>query len=75
MSRSLTDAELLVASDAAPDYAILPDANVLKIGGQSLIDRGRAALYPVIEELVEAKRDHQLMIGTGAGTAPDTSTH
>jgi molybdenum storage protein len=68
MSRSLTDAELLEASDTAPDYAILPDANVVKIGGQSLIDRGRAAIYPIVEELVRAKDEHQLMIGTGAGT-------
>jgi molybdenum storage protein len=68
MSRSLTDAELLAASDAAADYAILPDANVLKIGGQSVIDRGRCAVYPIVEELVAAKAEHQLMIGTGAGT-------
>jgi molybdenum storage protein len=68
MSRSLTDIELLAASDAAEDYAILPDANVLKIGGQSLIDRGRAAVLPIVEELAAAKRTHQLLIGTGAGT-------
>jgi molybdenum storage protein len=68
MSRSLTDAELLEASDGAPDYAILPEANVVKIGGQSLIDRGRVAVYPIVEELVQAKREHQIMIGTGAGT-------
>ena len=68
MSRSLTDAELLEASDAAADYAILPDANVVKIGGQSVIDRGRSAVYPIVEELVAAKAEHQLMIGTGAGT-------
>jgi molybdenum storage protein len=68
MSRSLTDLELLEASDAAPDYAILPDANVLKIGGQSLIDRGRSAVYPIVEELAAAREEHQLMIGTGAGT-------
>jgi molybdenum storage protein len=68
MSRSLTDADLLKATDATPDYAILPDANVLKIGGQSVIDRGRTAVYPLVEELVQARRQHQLMIGTGAGT-------
>jgi molybdenum storage protein len=68
MSRSLTDLELLEASDAAPDYAILPDANVLKIGGQSVIDRGRSAVHPIVEEIVGARKDHQLMIGTGAGT-------
>ena len=46
MSRPLSDPELMRASDTAPDYAILPDVSVLKIGGQSLIDRGRAAVYP-----------------------------
>src|ERR1700712_482979 len=67
-SRSLTDVQLLEASDAAPDYAILPDSNVLKIGGQSIMDRGRAAVYPILEELVAAKAEQKIMIGRGAGT-------
>lgn len=68
MSRSLSDPELMAASGMAPDYAILPNVNVIKIGGQSLIDRGRAAVYPVVEELAAVKRSHQVLIGTGAGT-------
>jgi molybdenum storage protein len=68
MSRSLSDLELMRASDETPDYAILPEVSVVKIGGQSLIDRGRAAVYPVVEELVAVKRSHQVLIGTGAGT-------
>jgi molybdenum storage protein len=68
MSRSLTDAELLEATGATPDYPILPEANVLKIGGQSLIDRGRSAVWPIVEELGDLRRQHQLLIGTGAGT-------
>jgi len=68
MERSLTDEELLRATDEAPDYRILPDATVIKIGGQSVIDRGRAAVYPLIDEIVEARKNHQLLIGTGAGT-------
>lgn len=68
MNRSLTDLELLEATDSVPDYRILPDVSVVKIGGQSLIDRGRAAVYPVVEELVEARKSHQVLIGTGAGT-------
>ena len=68
MSRSLSDAELMQASGNAPDYAILPDVSVLKIGGQSLIDRGRSAIHPLVEELVEVKKDHQILIGTGGGT-------
>jgi molybdenum storage protein len=68
MQRSLTDAELLHAADRAPDYRILPDATVIKIGGQSVIDRGRAAVYPLVDEIVAARKRHKLLIGTGAGT-------
>src|SRR5262245_11657168 len=68
MQRSLTDAELLAAAEEAEDHRILPDATVLKIGGQSVIDRGRAAVYPLVDEIVAARVDHQLLIGTGAGT-------
>jgi molybdenum storage protein len=68
MSRSLTDGELLEASARADEFAILPDANVVKIGGQSVIDRGRSAVVPLVDEIVAARAGHQLMIGTGAGT-------
>jgi len=68
MQRSLTDAQLLTAAAAAEDYRILPDATVIKIGGQSIIDRGRAALYPLVDEIVAVRKAHQLLIGTGAGT-------
>jgi molybdenum storage protein len=68
LAGSLTDDGLLKATESAPDLRILPDAIVLKIGGQSVIDRGRAAVYPLVDELVAAKADHQLLIGTGAGT-------
>jgi molybdenum storage protein len=46
MSRSLSDPELQRATEDVEDHAILPDVSVLKIGGQSLIDRGRAAVFP-----------------------------
>jgi molybdenum storage protein len=68
MERSLTDPQLLAAAAAAADYRILPDATVIKIGGQSVIDRGRAAVYPLVDEIVAARKTHKLLIGTGAGT-------
>lgn len=68
MQRSLTDASLLAAAEAAADFRILPDATVIKVGGQSMIDRGRAAVYPLVDEIVAARQNHQLLIGTGAGT-------
>ena len=68
MQRSLTDPQLLAAAEAASDYRILPEATVIKIGGQSVIDRGRAAVYPLVDEVVAARQQHKLLIGTGAGT-------
>ncbi|WOJ89975.1 uridine kinase [Methylocapsa polymorpha] len=68
MQRSLDDAQLLAAAEAAEDFRILPDATVVKIGGQSIIDRGRAALYPLVDEIVAVRKAHKLLIGTGAGT-------
>lgn len=66
--RSLNDEQLQAAAEKAADYRILPDANVIKIGGQSVMDRGRSAVYPLVDEIVEARKQHKLLIGTGAGT-------
>src|SRR6202046_1896618 len=68
MERSLSDPELQAKADGATDFRILPDATVLKIGGQSVIDRGRAAVYPLVDEIVAARKTHKMLIGTGAGT-------
>src|SRR5437868_4827789 len=65
---SLTDEAQMGLLDTQPVIQILPDANVIKIGGQSLIDRGRAAVFPLIEEIVENLGRHKMIIGTGAGT-------
>jgi len=61
MQRSLSDPALLAAAEAAPDFRILPDATVIKVGGQSFIDRGRAAVYPLIDEIVAARKTHKLL--------------
>src|SRR6201992_2244669 len=68
MQRSLSDAQLQAAAEAASDFRILPDATVIKSGGQSVIDRGRAAVYPLVDEIVAARKTHKMLIGTGAGT-------
>ena len=39
---SLSDAAIQRATEATPNFTILPWANVVKIGGQSIMDRGRA---------------------------------
>jgi molybdenum storage protein len=66
--RPPTDPQLLAAAERSADFRILPDATVIKIGGQSIIDRGRAAVYPLVDEIVTVRNTHKLLIGTGAGT-------
>src|SRR5690606_7708464 len=48
--------------------AMDPDVRVMKIGGQSVMDRGRAALFPLLEEIVSLKDRYKLLLGTGGGT-------
>ena len=64
----LTDDALLRETSKPEPIQILPDANVVKIGGQSFIDRGRRAVFPLIEEVKKCMPDHKMIIGTGAGT-------
>jgi molybdenum storage protein len=65
---SLTDEALLARTSEHPVVQILPTANVVKVGGQSFIDRGRAAVFPLIEEISRNLGRHKMIIGTGAGT-------
>jgi molybdenum storage protein len=68
MRESLLDKDLEAATDDhRPLVRMLPDARVLKIGGRSIIDRGRQALFPLAEALGEALAGRTLIIGTGGG--------
>jgi molybdenum storage protein len=65
---SLTDKSVMAQTSEQPMFKILPNANVLKIGGQSIIDRGRVAVLPILDELIANLPHHKMIIGTGAGT-------
>jgi molybdenum storage protein len=68
MGESMMDKSLLVSTDTEPVYRLMPDLVVVKIGGQSIIDRGREALLPILDELAAARLDHKILITTGGGT-------
>ncbi|HZO94332.1 MAG TPA: hypothetical protein VFB22_11270 [Candidatus Baltobacteraceae bacterium] len=65
---SLTDEQLMAQTETTRPVRLLPDANVVKVGGQSFIDRGRSAVFPLIDEIVANLARHKMIIGTGAGT-------
>ena len=66
MRESLVD-KTLIARTESPVSSILPDVNVIQIGGRSIIDRGRSALLPLLEEIVANQAEHRMIIGVGAG--------
>jgi molybdenum storage protein len=68
VSGSLSDAAIQKATEVTPNFAILPWVNVVKIGGQSIMDRGRSAVAPVVDEIVANLHRHKMILGTGAGT-------
>src|ERR1041385_2974024 len=68
ISGSLSDAAIQRATDAIPTHAILPWVNGVKLGGQSIMDRGRSAVGPVVSEIVANLKRHKMILGTGAGT-------
>ncbi len=69
---AFSDATLTTSASAAGfDYspnAMMPDVRVLKIGGQSVMDRGREALFPILDEVTAAKDKHKLLLCCGGGT-------
>jgi molybdenum storage protein len=66
MRESLVDKNVIARTEA-PVTAILPDVNVIQIGGHSIMDRGRSALLPLLEEIVANQAEHRMIIGVGAG--------
>jgi molybdenum storage protein len=68
MRESLLDRDLVASTDDdTPLVRMLPEARVVKIGGRSIVDRGRNALLPLAAALGEALDTRTLIIGTGGG--------
>lgn len=68
MRESLVDKNVLSSAVVDEEIAILPYLNIINIGGKSIIDRGKDAVYPVIEELKEIKKgEHKFVVGVTGG--------
>lgn len=50
-----------------PLVRILPNLNVIKIGGHGIIDYGRDVVLPLVEELGTLSKDNQMLVITGGG--------
>jgi molybdenum storage protein len=67
-AESLMDKSLLESTNIEQVFRPLPNLNVVKLGGQSIIDRGRKAVLPLLDEIVSARPKHQILVMTGGGT-------
>jgi molybdenum storage protein len=66
MRESLLDKRVM-SSTETPVVRMLPGCHVVKVGGRSIMDGGKAAVYPLVEALGEIVRKYKLVIGVGGG--------
>jgi molybdenum storage protein len=68
MGESLVSKSFIEELEVAPQQRLFPDVNILKIGGQSICDRGIRAVPAIVKEIVANKGKHKMLITTGGGT-------
>jgi len=68
MGESLVGKTFLGGLEIAPQQRLFPDVNVVKIGGQSICDRGKKALPALVKEIAACKKCHKMLLTTGGGT-------
>lgn len=68
MGESLVSESFLDSLEDVPQRRLFPDVNVVKIGGQSICDRGIKALPGVVDEVVANKGEHKMLLMAGGGT-------
>jgi molybdenum storage protein len=68
MGESLVSKSFIEELEVSPQQRLFPDVNILKIGGQSICDRGIRAVPSIVKEIVANKDEHKILITTGGGT-------
>lgn len=68
MRESLVDRRTVARTHSERELAILPQVTLVGLGGQSIFDRGREAILPIVEELAGLIGKHKMILGVGGGT-------
>lgn len=58
---------LMNSHDQIQQLRLIPDLQVVKIGGHGTIDFGREVLMPLLEEIGEQVNTHKMLVVTGGG--------
>ncbi|MDZ4781786.1 MAG: uridine kinase [Planctomycetia bacterium] len=67
MRESLVGQHIGEQTSTEREIRIIPDMNVLSIGGLSILDRGRGAVLPLLDEVVACRAKHKFVVGVGGG--------
>jgi molybdenum storage protein len=68
MGESLVGKSFLEGLETAAQARLFSDVNIVKIGGQSICDRGIRALPGVTKEIALNKDKHKMLLTSGGGT-------
>ena len=69
MRESLQDRAVVRGTDSDNDLKILPDVAMVSIGGQSIFDRGRDAILPLVDEIAALQQQKvKMLLAVGGGT-------
>lgn len=66
MRESLMDKQVIAGTESAV-RSILPNLNVIQVGGMSIMDRGHSAVLPLLDEIVANQEGYTQVIGVGPG--------
>ena len=72
--QTLLDGDLTTPVAGKRPIRLLPWLQVVKIGGRSIMDRGRDAILPIVDEIRKLLPEHRLLILAGAGIRPTWRT-
>ena len=70
MRESLVDRRVVAKTDSEGEFAILPDVVLVGIGGQSIFDRGRPAVMPLVDELKTLREARKTSLARGSKGPP-----
>ena len=68
MRESLVSRRLIKETDTTEVKGMVPDVNMICVGGRSIMDRGAEAILPLVEAIAALnEKGHRMVIGVGGG--------
>lgn len=67
MRESLVSRKLIAETDSTTVKGMVPDVNMICVGGRGIMDRGADAIVPLVEMIAGLNEHHRMVIGVGGG--------